>query len=396
VKKRSQSGIKEGSEMNILFFANESRMGGANLSLLGLIDELKGSCRVAVVVPIKNGYMVEELKKREVPVYYRHSFWWMLAPAGSRTGTFFKKLVYKVLCLNNYLCALSLLGIVKRRKIDVIHTNSSVLNTGGILAAMTGVPHVWHLREFGQEDFGFFSVWKYDKLCRFIDTRSDRVLAISRAIAQKFQDKISSQKLEIVYNGVGKENVYDKTAVERPRGVVEFLIGGRISREKGQEDAIKAVGLAVRNGHRNLHLSIAGPGKADYLEKLISKEQLGDYVSLLGTVNDMPSLRKRMDIELVCSVCEGFGRVTIEAMMSSNAVIGSNTGGTPELIRDGYNGYLYQQGNIQELADKIICFLEHPEEIERMGRNAYLFATEKFTRKRNAERIVEIYRELII
>lgn len=260
--------------MNILFFANESRLGGANLSLLGLIDELKKVHQISVVLPIRKGYMVEELQKRQIPVYYRHSFWWMLAPAGSPAGTFLKKMIYKILCLNNYLCALSLVRVTKKQKIDMIHTNSSVLNTGGILAAMTGVPHVWHIREFGQEDFGFFSVWKYDKLCHFMETHSDRVIAISQAIAQKFQNKISSQKLEIVYNGVGKENVQDKSALERPKGIVEFLIGGRISREKGQEDAIRAVALAVQKGHRNLHLSIAGPGKAEYLEELIAAENL--------------------------------------------------------------------------------------------------------------------------
>ena len=66
--------------MNILFFANESRLGGANLSLLGLIDELREHHKILVVVPIKKGYMVDELQRRGIPVYYRHSFWWMLAP----------------------------------------------------------------------------------------------------------------------------------------------------------------------------------------------------------------------------------------------------------------------------------------------------------------------------
>ena len=87
------------------------------------------------------------------------------------------------MCLNNYLCAWSLRKVVKEQSIDIIHTNSSVLNTGGILAVMTGVPHVWHIREFGQEDFGFFSVWKYERICRFMNSHSDKVIAISQAVA---------------------------------------------------------------------------------------------------------------------------------------------------------------------------------------------------------------------
>ena len=61
----------------------------------------------------------------------------MLAPAETPGKTFLKKVIYKVLCCNNYLCALSLKSVVRKRKIDIIHTNSSVINTGGILSRMT-------------------------------------------------------------------------------------------------------------------------------------------------------------------------------------------------------------------------------------------------------------------
>lgn len=380
--------------MNILFFANESRMGGANLSLLGILDEMGGKHNTLVVVPIKEGYMVDELRKRKIPVYYRHSFWWMLAPENTSAKTFLKKIVYKVLCLNNYFCAWSLKKVVKEQKIEIIHTNSSVLNTGGILAAMTGLPHVWHIREFGQEDFGFFPVWKYDKICRFIDRNSDKVIAISQAIGRKFENLVSPDKLEVVYNGVSDVNQFDKSGINKKWNKIEFLIGGRVSPEKGQDEAIKAIALLIKKKYRNLHLSIAGPGDVSSLEILIAKENLRDYVSLLGTVKDMSSLRQKMDVELVCSACEGFGRVTAEAMMSSNPVIGADTGATPELIQHGKNGYLYQKGNVEDLAQKMEIFLKNPEKIRILGSNAYAWSTQMFTGKRNAEMIEQIYQKI--
>lgn len=380
--------------MNILFFAHESRMGGANLSLLGMIDELHQKHNIYVVVPIKKGFLVDELKKRKIPVLYRHSFWWMLAPESSAFKTLLKKMLYKLLCLNNYCCARSLKRYVKDWNIDVIHTNSGVINTGGILSEMTSVSHVWHLREFGQEDFGFFSVWNYDKLCHFIDSHSTKIIAISQAIAEKFEKLVTKAKLQVVYNGVSEANILYKTEVKDSRSRIEFLMSGRISAEKGQEEAIRAVGLLVKKGYRNLHLSIAGPGESDALEKLIAEENLQEYVSMLGFIENMPYLRKNMDVELVCSVCEGFGRVTAEAMMSSNPVIGSNTGGTPEVIRDGENGYLYEKGNVEELAQKMEIFLKNPEKIRFMGNVAYTDSNSKFTRKRNAQEIEQIYTEI--
>lgn len=380
--------------MNILYFANESRLGGANLSLLGLLDEMSKRHNVSVVVPIKEGYMVNELKKRKIPVYYRHSFWWMLAPATTPAATWIKKMAYKILCFNNYLCAWSLRKVVKQQRIEIIHTNSSVLNTGGILAAMSGLPHVWHIREFGQEDFGFFSVWKYDRLCRFMDSHSDKVIAISQAVGRKFQDKISPKKLEVIYNGVSEENIYYKSDIKTRENIIEFLIGGRVSPEKGQDEAIRAVAMLVKEGYRNLHLSIAGPGDADRLRQMIAEEGIADYVSLLGTVEDMPALRRRMDVELVCSACEGFGRVTVEAMMNSNPVIGANTGATPELIQDGKNGYLYEKGSAADLALKMKILIDDPEKIRILGNAAYELSTKKFTRKQNGDEIERIYQEI--
>lgn len=380
--------------MNILYFANESRLGGANLSLLGLLDEMSGKHNVSVVVPIKEGYMVEELKRRGIPVYYRHSFWWLLAPAKHPAVTALKKMAYKILCLNNYLCAWSLRKVVKEQSIDIIHTNSSVLNTGGILAVMTGVPHVWHIREFGQEDFGFFSVWKYERICRFMNSHSDKVIAISQAVGRKFQDKISSKKLEVIYNGVSEENICCKTDIKTKEAIIEFLIGGRVSPEKGQEEAIGAVSILVKSGYRNLHLSIAGPGNTCGLKRRIAEEGIEAYVSILGTVKDMSSLRRKTDVELVCSTCEGFGRVTAEAMMNSNPVIGANTGATPELIRDGETGYLYEKGCVEDLVQKMKIIMDDPDKIRVLGKAANERSVKLFTRKHNAGEIEKVYREI--
>lgn len=377
--------------MNILFIAHESRMGGANLSLLGMIDELSIRHNVYVVVPIKKGFLIDELEKRGIKYVYQHSFWWMLASEDTVIKSFVKKMMYKILCFNNYRCARNINEYVKEWKIDIIHTNSGVINTGGILSRMTGIPHVWHLREFGQEDFGFFSVWNYKKLCSFISSNSTKIIAISQAVANKYEKLVAKEKMQVVYNGVSEENVVYKTAEKESKERIDFLMSGRISTEKGQDEAIRAVALLVEKGYNNLHLTIAGPGDSTQIETLIGEKNLQEYISLLGMIDNMSCLRKNMDIELVCSVCEGFGRVTVEAMMSSNPVIGSNTGGTPELIKDGENGFLYSKGNIEELAQKMEVFLKHPEKIRTMGRTAYNDSHNRFTRKRNAQEIEQIY-----
>lgn len=360
-----------------------------------MIDQLSGENTIYVVVPIKRGFLVDELHKRNIPVIYQHSFWWMIAPGNNRVIAFVRKWTYKMLVLHNYVCAWRLRRFVKQKAIDIIHTNSSVLNTGGILAAMVQIPHVWHIRELRQEGLGFIDVWRPERISRFMEKNSSRIVAISKAVRDKYALQIPGDLISVVYNGVGEENLYEKNREKQPGDQVNFLISGRISGEKRQEEAVKAVALLTEAGYRNLHLSIAGPGDTDSLRSLIADKKIEEYVTFLGYRSDLPLLRREMDIELVCSLWEAFGRVTVEAMMSSNPVIGADSGGTPELIKDGENGYLYRQGDERDLADKMRRFMEHPERIRHMGQCAYQTAKTRFSSKTNAGEILEIYRELM-
>lgn len=381
--------------MNILYIAQGSHLGGANLSLLGLIDELSDENNIYVATPIRNGLLVDELKKRNITYFHVHYFWWLLAPANTKMGTWSKKVLYRILLINNYFCAWRLCQVAKKYQIDIVHTNSSVVNTGGILAHILKIPHVWHVREFGQEDFNFFSVIKDDKLYEFMNKNSSYVIAISHAIYNKFAEKIDEDKLRMVYNGVNEDNIQRKSQIKYPEAVVHYLISGRISKAKGQREALEAVKMLVHAGWSNLHLFIAGEGDCTVLKDFVLASGIAEYVTFLGRISDMPALRAKMDVELVCSRCEGFGRVTVEAMMSSNPVIGTNTGGTPELIEDGKSGFLYSSGKVEELAEKMKIFLESPEQIRVMGDYAFEKTSTVYTKKRNAQSIKQIYQELI-
>jgi hypothetical protein len=100
------------------------------------------------------------------------------------------------------------------------------------------------------------------------------------------------------------------------------------------------------------------------------------------------------DIVLVCSQNEAFGRITLEAMLLKKPVIGTNAGGTPELIREGVNGLLYTPGECIELAEKIEYFIRHPEKIREFGENGYEFARKNFTKNGYGGRVYRLLKPL--
>ena len=90
---------------------------------------------------------------------------------------------------------------------------------------------------------------------------------------------------------------------------------------------------------------------------------------------------EKSDAFLLCSRCEGFGRVTVEAMLMSKPIIATKSGGTIELIQEGYNGLLYIPCDFKELADKIKFLSENIFLGNEMGKNANNFAKNKFNKE---------------
>ena len=186
------------------------------------------------------------------------------------------------------------------------------------------------------------------------------------------------------------------------QGTVTFLIAGNFHEGKHQELAIEACRILHERGIRGARLVIAGASSALKASKLF-EERLHDEarklpegtVTFAGYVSDMAALRKKTDVELVCSGMEAFGRVTAEAMLSSNPVIGADSGATPELIADGENGLLFESGSAEALAEKMRYFLEQPEEIARMGANAYNGAKKHFPARKNTDAVEQLYHSLL-
>lgn len=380
--------------MNILYVTHEKELGGATHSLLDMLDYISKENRVYVLMPCGNIVLKKELKKRGIAAWRSIYFAWMIVEPRTRIRKCIAITLYRCLNLFNFMNALILIPKIKRAKIDIIHTNSSVINMGAILSKYCCLPHVWHIREFGEEDFNYIKIFDEKKQYLWMNQNTDKFIAISKSIYQKFSETILKNKLVEIYNGVNTKNLFCKYDEDFTlEGNINILISGRLCEAKCQLFAITAMQVIKSRNIQDIKLFIAGNGDRNYenyLNDYVSKHGLEQYVYFLGYCNRLNEVRKKMHIELICSRQEGFGRVTIEAMMSSNPVIGADTGGTAELISNGENGFLYKHGDLEDLVAKILILREHREKIVAMGRYAYKFS-QNFTSQKNAKKILALY-----
>jgi glycosyltransferase involved in cell wall biosynthesis len=131
--------------------------------------------------------------------------------------------------------------------------------------------------------------------------------------------------------------------------------------------------LSRRGFAAQLAIVGSGPDRKS-LEALAKAEGVQENVFLTGFLRDPISVMEAADVILVCSRIEGFGRVTVEAMRLEKPVIAAASGGTLELVRDGFNGLLYEPGNPEQLADKLLLLAQSPSLRMKLGRNGRYWA----------------------
>lgn len=374
-------------KITILYICNETGLGGAAQSLLDMLQEIRMYVTPIVIIPGK-GMIENRLEELKIKYY---SIPFMLAYG--MIGNYTQEAENRVL-VNNYEAALQIVSIINNENVDLVHTNSSVGNVGAIAALMTDKPHVWHMRELLEEDFNS-EFWNKELKIRLL-RQADCLLAVSDCVKHKYMQKYKLECIRI-YDGMDV-NKY-KNNVIRPNTEQVFLLVGKVSIEKGQFEAVKAVEILKSWQVDNFKLIIVGGGNQKYiwtLKKYIKRNGLQQYIKILPFSEELSGLRKKALFSLTCSRMEALGRVTIEAMLAGNIVIGADTGGTLELIGEGQNrGYLYRQGDSVDLAKIMKKAMEQHKENMACARDAQQFALGQFDMTCYARKIYEIYDSVI-
>lgn len=142
----------------------------------------------------------------------------------------------------------------------------------------------------------------------------------------------------------------------------EFLWVGRLSEDKGIFTALKAMRALPANA--DVRLKVFGGGDAPYVKKLqdyVSEHRL-PVVFGRASMAEMPRVYREHDALLFTSEwAEPFALTPLEAMASGLPVIGTTTGGSRELLRDGDNALTYNAGEADELAARITRLTSDPE-----------------------------------
>ena len=373
----------------ILFITHDDMTGGSAKSLIAQIEYFVVNELIEpIVITWKENSLTEYLRRKGIRCYavkYDFTSVW----TRNRLFHFIKRPYYRL--FYNSLAYRVLKKRIDFSEISLILSNSSVIDFGAYLHRKLQIPHVWYLREFGDLDFNILSY--VNNLPQYIENNSDGIIAVSNAVARHWSNRGIKKDIEVIYDGV-IERVRLPKEYEK-KEVVKICMCGRLSPAKGQYLAIKALSFLPQRVLDRTHIDFFGNGESEKdLQNFAKKLNLESYISFKGFSCNLDEELDNYDIGLTLSKAEAFGRTTIEYMNHALFVIGTNTGGTPELLQDGKCGALVDSNDPEQVAKVIIEYFENFNDFCEKATLGQTYANEKFAVDNCAKKTFCFYKSI--
>jgi len=254
-----------------------------------------------------------------------------------------------------------------------------------------------------RRDMGFWYDRRNIRILRLSRLFVDRVVANSLAVSRVVQENegFAATKISVIYNGYNNargEVTTESSARARlgvdPDGAIVGIVAN-LRAIKRIDDLIKAFAIAARS-HANARLVIVGTGELEgALTRLAESLGVRERVVFTGQIADVMPIIQEFSVAVLCSESEGFSNSIIEYMKCGKPTVCTNVGGNPEIVQDGFNGFLVNVADVNALADRIDRLLMNADLAETMGKNALASVRDKYDVSRMVAEHENLYERLI-
>ena len=292
--------------------------------------------------------------------------------------------ISKINYLNVWLKAYLISKKIKNENIDIIHvswTKDLLLAVLIKLFSKRKIKIIYYRQMKITRD-------KKDIYHKFIYRNISKVLVITKQLKKDCQKYLPISNSKIIHLKYGieipnkpiltnKNALFEKYSLQKNN----FLIGvfSRIEEQKGQHLVIDALHLINKDDIQVLIVGHCMDTKyLDKISNMIKDYNLQDKVSIVPFIDSPMEIMSFLNLVILPTYEETFGLVVAESMLMETAVIGSNAGGVPEIIQDGYNGLLFKTKDHNSLKSKIIDIYSSEELRNKLSYNAKIFAIENY------------------
>jgi glycosyltransferase involved in cell wall biosynthesis len=362
-----------------------------------LLDFLRRLDRTRIepfVISPEEGPLEEAIRNLGIPVHLTEMVHWVSSGNQLAAG-WWRRLARFRRGLSGRIRAI--VEFIGEHAIDVVYTNTVTVVEGALAARIAARPHIWHLREQVSGNSQLAPLLPDFSIPWIVGALSTRVIANSIYLSRAYACHALRGKISVIYNGVDA-HAFDvhrgsssaiKAEFNIPAGARVGAIVGAVIPRKGQHLLIEAMCRVVPT-QPDLVFLIVGQGYPEHLCQLEDQARrcgIERNLRFTGFRTDIPRLLGGIDLLVIASDQEPFGRTAIEAMAARVPVVATRCGGPEETIIDGVTGLLVPAGDAVSMADAIGTLVSDPGLARRLGESGRARFDERFTLDIHAERM---------
>jgi glycosyltransferase involved in cell wall biosynthesis len=307
---------------------------------------------------------------------------------------------------------LRLARLIKRERPTILHTHTAKAGAVGRIAALLAggarppiIVHTFH----GHVLRGYFNPLTTLGF-RTLERLLARVTTTLVAVSPEVRDDLvklhvaPASKFTVVRLGIELDERTDvaedvRSETRRQLGVAQdaFVVGwvGRMTAVKRTDDVVRALrGLVDRGVDAYLCLVGDGPDR-DHLEQFAHELGVVQRCLFVGYQEDVARFYSAIDALLLPSVNEGTPVSVIEALAAQRPAVATRVGGTPDVIRDGVDGFLVEVGDADALSDRLAELAADPDRRAKMGADGRAHVLDRYAVERLVDDIDRLYRSLL-
>ena len=379
----------------ILFISHSSELYGAEKVLLQTIEGLNKKDFQPILVLPRTGPFHRKAKKLGVETVLVPFKWWLTE----------KNRVWKqpFSWLWSLTCIVRIARLIQREDIDLVFSNSAVNFCGALAARWRGVPHIWSIHEIlGGKNASLCFLFGNRALVSLISVLSTKIIVNSETTGQSFKEKGA---VHTVFNGFlwspqdrGLGELYRQkfgfTSHDYILGIV-----GKIYPEKGQKNVVESIDLIAKT-HHDVRLLVMGEVRDNryfkQIQRYILERKLEKRVIFKDYIPEIFDVLALLDLLVIASCVESFGRVAVEAMSVKTAVLAVRKGAMAEVIIPGENGFLVDSSDPEVMAEAILSIRDNPEQVRKVVEKGYHLVREKYSVENQILKTEEIVWECLV
>ena len=255
---------------------------------------------------------------------------------------------------------------------------------------------IYHLNSSSFDLFYNRSNNTVKSLIRFMMENVDVLICVSPWWKNFYETTFQLKSIIIVNNAVPEPKLplFQKDTYAKP---LKLLFLGRIGDRKGIFDLMTVIAQNKSSYDGQLKLYVGGDGETEKLEKMIIDSNLQGIVEYVGWVDNEKKLKYLTDcnVYILPSYNEGLPVSILEAMSYQMPIISTTVGGTPVVVENGVNGFIFNPGDLAAISGSIEYLLLNTEKVKQFGESSAK-KVEPYLPKNVAEQLVTCYNQLLI